>query len=287
MLLLFLMLLLMLLLLLVLLLFLLELLLMMLLLVILPLTLSLMLMLLLLLVLLAAEAATGMVRRLCAGLAGESASQIVALHGKRNTSVAATLPHNAAAAVTGLARRPYRLTRWCQQMMDAPVFVANAVAEGIDHCAPAGRRLLLPLLQANSAIRLSKVVLDNAYRYMCFCLEGLGAGGVLAQCHKRALVHQGRPQKAFLVNDGSIKRSFMTRLPPKLVLGKAQAFMEVWVGEHVRCGLPAVAGTISGMWLFRWRCCYGFTFGNPTANGPFIAMCSRDVWRQHVSTCAG
>jgi hypothetical protein len=102
---------------------------------------------------------------------------------------------------------------------------------------------------------------------MCRCLEGSiakraakpGVGRVLAQYRKRAQVHQGRPQKAVLVQDAlydwfcSIKRIVMTRLPPKLVLGKAQALMEEWVGEHVQRGLPAVAGSISGVWLLRWQ----------------------------------
>jgi hypothetical protein len=53
------------------------------------------------------------------------------------------------------------------------------------------------------------------------------------------------------------------RLPQKLVLGKAQALMEEWVGEHVQRGLPAVAGSISKVRLLRWRRGYGVSLLQP------------------------
>jgi hypothetical protein len=227
----------------------------------------------------------GMIRRLCAGLTDESASQIVALHGQHSNTVANMPSPITAVAVNGVANRSYRQTRLCQRMMDARAFVAHAVGQGVDHRTIAGRRLIRPWLQANSASALSKSRLHDAYRYMCRCLEGLGAGHatsiakradkpgargcVLARYRKRAQVHQGRPQKAVPVKDAlydwfcSIKRSVMTRLPAKLVLGKAQALMEEWVGEHVQRGLPAVAGSISKVWLLRWRRCYGVSLRQP------------------------
>ena len=50
-----------------------------------------------------------------------------------------------------------------------------------------------------------------------------------------------------------IRRSVRGRIPPKLMLAKANMLMGEYIDEHIAQGVQADAGVVNYIWLSRWK----------------------------------
>ncbi len=169
--------------------------------------------------------------------------------------------------------RVYRQSSLWQRQMDGKALAAYIVSRGTDPRSAAAKKHVRPFLRQLSAVSLSKSEAWNGYRYLLRCLASMhgcllhrrsadnDGRGVerRSRLRKRRTGAQGRPQKALPVKHLlyqrflSIRKSVKSRIPVKLVLTKARALMEDWTAEHLKLGLPAVAGAVGYMWLSRWK----------------------------------
>ena len=223
------------------------------------------------------------VRRMCACLRPDEAAAIVAWHAQAiSTTAVAVVSKN---TTNGVETRYYRATTLWQRSMDGKAFSAFAASRGLDHRSPDASKLIRSFLRESTAHELTPADLLRGYKYIRRCVTSLqdavalplqgrpgnrGSGQMHNQrLRKRRTGKQGRPQKALLVKHllwrwfVSIKRSVKTRLPVKIVLTKAHILMEEWISEHLKRGVPAVAGEIGYVWLSRWKKEYGVSFRKP------------------------
>jgi hypothetical protein len=190
----------------------------------------------------------------------DAAAALVDRHKKQAPATASTLQRPSGARITS---GKHASTLLHVRIADAKAFAAWAAANGLDCRATEARRKIRQYLKESSAVAvMSEAELRRGREYLVRCLKlhmndaivlptkvatraggnRGGGGGVLYRSRRRVLRNQGRPEKAALVKEllfswfCLIRRSVRGRIPPKLMLAKANMLMGEYMEEHAARG---------------------------------------------------
>ena len=225
------------------------------------------------------------VRRVLASLTVDVAAALVDRHKKQAPATASTLQRPSGARITS---GKHASTLLHVRIADAKAFAAWAAANGLDFRATEARRKIRQYLKESSAVAvMSEAELRRGREYLARCLKlhmndaivlptkvatrapNSRGGGVPYRSRRRVLRNQGRPEKAALVKEllfswfCLIRRSVRGRIPPKLMLAKANMLMGEYMEEHAARGQRADAALVNYMWLSRWKFLYNVNFRQP------------------------
>ena len=225
------------------------------------------------------------VRRVLASLTVDVAAALVDRHKKQAPATASTLQRPSGARITS---GKHASTLLHVRIADAKAFAAWAAANGLDFRATEARRKIRQYLKESSAVAvMSEAELRRGREYLARCLKlhmndaivlptkvatrppNSRGGGVPYRSRRRVLRNQGRPEKAALVKEllfswfCLIRRSVRGRIPPKLMLAKANMLMGEYMEEHAARGQRADAALVNYMWISRWKYMYSINFRHP------------------------